>query len=355
LQYVTYSYRLKDKHQNLLGKESKLTNIVWNFCNITQIKAVKEKRQWLSIFDLHDLTSGSIKEFNCQVLDAQGIQQICAKYVTNRQTFKKPWLRFRGKKSLGWILSRRNVLQIAPSKFKIGKLTFDCLSARQIPKSAQIIQCSFNQDNRNRWFLNITFKIEQLQIHRNIDTTVGIDLGLKTMATLSDGQKIEPLRSYQNLEKSIGQAQKANKKKLVQKLHKKTKNQRADYLHKLSAKLTKDYEKIYVGDVNSKSLAKTKMSKSVLDASWSSFRHMLSYKSLREGGKTVEVSERFTTQICSICDEKPQSRPKGIAGLGIREWKCDNCNTVHDRDVNAARNILRFGQKTLTEGVMTNI
>ena len=90
------------------------------------------------------------------------------------------------------------------------------------------------------------------------------------------------------------------------------------------------------GDVNSKQLAKTRMAKSVLDAGWSTFRAMLKYKS----AGYMEVDEKFTTQTCSHCGALPPERPKGIAGLGIRHWECSECDASHDRDVNAAKNIL---------------
>ena len=82
------------------------------------------------------------------------------------------------------------------------------------------------------------------------------------------------------------------------------------------------------------------MAKSVLDAGWSTFRAMLAYKS----AGYVEVDERFTTQTCSSCGALPPERPKGIAGLGMREWCCSDCGATHDRDVNAARNILALGR-----------
>jgi putative transposase len=92
------------------------------------------------------------------------------------------------------------------------------------------------------------------------------------------------------------------------------------------------------------------MAKSVLDAGWSDLKRMLSYKAIMHGGSTLEVCEAWTTQVCSECGCLPASRPRGIANLRIREWRCDDCGTVHDRDVNAARNILRLGLETLVEG-----
>jgi len=94
-----------------------------------------------------------------------------------------------------------------------------------------------------------------------------------------------------------------------------------------------------VGNVNSAGLAKTKFAKSVYDVSWSSIRGMLRYKSIAKGAWYEEVDEKFTTQTCSHCGALPDERPKGIAGLGIRQWTCSGCGTEHDRDVNAAKNI----------------
>jgi len=82
---------------------------------------------------------------------------------------------------------------------------------------------------------------------------------------------------------------------------------------------------------------------------------MLAWKlRLRGGGMLLEVLEHHTTQTCSECGRMPSSRPRGIAGLGIREWTCDDCGTVHDRDVNAAKNILRCGLTALAEGALTS-
>jgi transposase len=89
--------------------------------------------------------------------------------------------------------------------------------------------------------------------------------------------------------------------------------------------------------------------KSVHDAGWSAFRTMLRYKCDFAGATFAEVNEAFSTQTCSACDSR--SGPKGIAGLGIRVWTCSECGTVHDRNVNAAKNILAAGRRRLAEGI----
>lgn len=116
-------------------------------------------------------------------------------------------------------------------------------------------------------------------------------------------------------------------------------------MHKESDRLTKECELIVVGDVRSSKLTKTKMAKSVNDAGWATFKHLLEYKAMARKVVYREVSERLSTQTGSHCGAV--SGPKGREGLGIREWVCAECAAVHDRDVNAALNILRLGHQSL--------
>lgn len=122
-------------------------------------------------------------------------------------------------------------------------------------------------------------------------------------------------------------------------------------LHKFSTRLTKEYGAIFVGDVSSQKLVKTKMAKSTLDAGWSMLKTMLEYKSQQAGVVFEVVNESYTTQTCSCCGSIPASSPKGRAGLRIREWTCSDCGAVHNRDTNAARNILAAGLRRLEAGI----
>ena len=100
-------------------------------------------------------------------------------------------------------------------------------------------------------------------------------------------------------------------------------------LHQFSHKLVSEHAAIIVGNVNAKALAQTKLAKSVLDASWTTLRTMLKYKCENAGVWYEEVNEAYTTQTCSCCGSRLSS-PKGRTGLGIREWQCVECGTLHE-------------------------
>jgi putative transposase len=203
---------------------------------------------------------------------------------------------------------------------------------------------SFNEDARGRWYFNVVVEVECAQSTGT--RAVGIDLGCKETATDSNGYKIKG-REYRRLESKLGIAQRAKNKKRVKAIHAKIKNRRSDTLHKYSRKLVEENAAIFVGNVSSKGLVKTKMAKSVLDAGRSTLKTLLEYKSAHAGIFFEEVNERYTTQTCSCCGSRLKS-PKGRAGLGIREWTCD-CGVTHDRDINAVKNILGVGLDRLAE------
>ena len=346
-QTLTYRFRLRDKHARELQRQTRAVNFVWNYCNEVQRKAAKERRRWLSGFDLCKLTGQTSKELG---LHAHTIQAVAKQYARSRDQHKRPWLRWRGRKSLGWVPFNTETVRVKGKAFVFRGISYSPMHWRAIPPGAKLGAGSFAQDSRGRWYINLPVKIPVASAHATPAEAVGIDLGLKSLAVTSDGEAIENHRHYRAAETALAVAQRARKKKWVKAIHAKVANQRRDHLHKTSDRLARAYALIAVGDVSSSRLAKTRMAKSVLDAGWSELCNMLSYKAIRHGGKCVVVDEKFSTQTCSRTGMRPEGRPRGIAGLGIREWHCEACGELHDRDINAARNILRAGMRTLVEG-----
>lgn len=342
---LVYKLRLRDCHATELNRQARAVNFVWNFCNETQRKAVNDHRRWLSAFDLQKLTAGASKELD---LHAHTIKRVCEQYDASRKQHKKPWLKWRGRRSLGWVPFNTGHVSFNGVQFKFRGVEYQTMHLRDMEPGIKIGAGSFNQDSRGRWYINVT--VDAVTADQAPVTRVGIDLGLHDLATLSTGAKVEAPRLYRASEEKLATAQRRKKTKRVRAIHAKIANRRKDFLHKASAKIAKEFGLIVIGDASPQKLAQTNMAKSVLDAGWSDFKRMLSYKSIRNGGGTLEVSEYLTTQVCSTCGTLPLSRPRGIAGLSKRIWQCDDCETVHDRDQNAARNILRIGLDTLAGG-----
>lgn len=348
-QRLTIKLRLRDKHATELNRQTRAVNFVWNYCNETSRTAWSRDRRWLSAFDLGKLTAGSSKELG---LHAHTIMRVCHQFARSRDRARRAGLRWRGRKSLGWV-----PFNTGHVSFDGGKLTFRGIHYQpmhinpRLDAGMKIGAGAFSADSKGRWYINLPIEVEcaeSASIKR-----AGIDLGLKDLATLSSGVKIVMPSFYRGEEKALGTAQRARKTKRAKAIHQKIANRRKDFLHKASAALAKEYGLVVIGDVSPSRLARTSMAKSVHDAGWSDFKRMLSYKAIMHGGRMIEVNERMTSQVCSVCGSLPPSRPRGIADLGKRVWDCDDCGAVHDRDVNAARNILARGLASLAEGALT--
>lgn len=348
----TLRIRVKDKHARVLSVMAREVNTVWNYLNETSPRAIRERRQFLSGFDLQKLTNGFSK---CEgvLIGSPTIQQVCEDYAKARKQFKRAKLRWRvsnpksSKRSLGWIPFKARALQYKAGQVQFAGHLFGLWDSYGLGQH-ELRAGSFSEDSRGRGYLNVAVKV---QPQASIGTaSVGIDLGLKETAVASDGQRIEG-RFYRKLESKLGLAQRAGKKARVRAIHAKIAHQRKDMLHKFSTALVRHSGAIFVGDVASAKLVKTRMAKSTLDAGWSSLKTMLEYKSHQASIVFMEVNESYTTQTCSSCGIIPVSSPKGRAGLGMRGWTCCHCGAVHDRDLNAARNILALGHERLAGGI----
>lgn len=334
----TFKYRIKGNTKQL-DKIACNVNLVWNYCNKTTFQSIKQYSKFLSGFDLQKLTSGTSKIVD---ISAATVQYVCQEYTIRRVKSKKRKLKWRSyKKSLGWIPFKAASIKIQGSKVYYHGAWYNLWYSRKI--EGRILSGSFSQDSKKHWYVNITCEVNKLDTKHTIEE-VGIDLGLKTSAVLSDGIVINNNNEYRRLELKLSKAQRARKTNQVKNIHNKIKNKRKDYLHKETTKLVKKYNTIYVGDVSGKFLQKTN-GKSSSDASVSTIRNMLIYKAIRHSGYCYEVNESFSTITCSACLNK--TGPSGLSDLGVREWTCSDCNTCHNRDVNAANNILRFGRESL--------
>ena len=349
----TLRLRLKDKHAKVLSEKARAVNQVWNYCNELSFKVFERERRFLSAYDLDRYTAGATREG--LPLHSQTVQAISAEYVTRRKQHRKVKLRWRvsggARRSLGWIPFKASALRYRNGQVWLSGLDKPLSLWDSYGLSNYTLgPGSISEDARGRWYLNITVKVPiPPKPAAGIERDVGIDLGLKEFLATSDGHKEEAQRFYRDLAPALAVAQRANKKDRVRAIHAKIRARRKDALHQLSTALVKDYGAIFIGNVKASALAKTRMAKSVLDAGWSTFRTMLQYKCDSAGVWFEEVDEKYSTVTCSVC--KKRTGPKGREGLRIREWSCSECGTHHDRDVNAARNILAVGRDRLAVGI----
>ena len=333
----TFKYRIKDSNSaKILNKMAGAVNFVWNYCNEVSKKSITYNSKWLSEYDLNNLTASCSKELG---ISSVTVQSVCKEYVVRRVKARKVKLAWRSKvRSLGWIPTKANAISMHKDTVTYAGHTFRFWKSREL--FGKIKTANFSQDANGRWYMNIQCEVEKYLLQKT-GKEIGIDLGLKTIACDSDGNKYDRENLTKQFEDKLAMAQRARKKKLVRSIHAKIRNSRSDWAHKTTTEIVKSYDNIVVGNVSSSKLIKTNFAKSVSDAGWCQFKSLLAYKAIRFGKDFKEVNESFSTVTCSVCLNKTGA--SGLSALGVREWTCSVCGCHHDRDTNAAQNILRMG------------
>jgi putative transposase len=320
-------------------------NQVWNYANATSYRAARPYAgagKWLSAFDLDKLTAGAAECF--ERIGSDTIQRVNAEFATRRRQFKRAKLRWRvsqgTKRSLGWIPFKAVQLKRKGKSLRFSGKAFRVFE-RELLEGAKWRSGCFAQDAVGDWWLclPVAHEVRQTVAPKQ---AVGIDLGLKDIAATSDGDKLKAGHFYRNIEQKIASAQRRGHKRQAKRLHRTAARRRKDALHKFSRKIVNQYQIIKIGDVSSLKLAKTGMAKSVLDSGWGLLKTQLQYKGQQAGRSVIIVSERDSTRTCSSC--KALTGPAGPDMLVVRTWVCSACGDMHDRDINAARNILSAGR-----------
>ena len=344
---ITLHYRLKDSvSRKILIRMSSAVNLVWNYCNEQSYNQLKKYSKWASEYELDNQTAGCAGELG---LNSTTVQSICKEYITRRKQYKKQKLRWRSYKCvLGWIPFKASALRFKNNLFIYCKHKFKFFDSHYNAinlSEADIRTGSFNQDSKGNWFINLQVEIGKVSQLVEFKTQVGVDLGLKSIATSSDSISYSNEKFYYKSQARLATAQRAKHKNQTKSIHARIKNQRKDYLHKLTTNLINSYDLIIVGDLHLKAC------KSTLDAGISMVLNFLSYKAIKLGKVVRIVNEAWTTQRCGGC--AALTGPKGLSGLSVRDWVCSECGASHNRDVNAAQNILRLGlgHQTLRLGI----
>ncbi|HEX7163301.1 MAG TPA: RNA-guided endonuclease TnpB family protein [Trebonia sp.] len=264
-----------------------------------------------------------------------------------------PRFRFRSRKD-----SRQSIRFTANARFKVldnGKLrlpeTGDLEVRWSRPLPAQPSSVTVIRDAAGRLFASFVVEVAPGPLPET-EQECGIDLGLGHFAVLEAGTKVAAPGFLRRAEKKLKRAQRdlsrkqkgsRNREKArarVARAHAHVTDARRDFHHKLSTRIVRENQAVTVEDLAVKGLARTRLAKSVHDAGWAAFTGMPEYKA-KLYGREFRKTGRFepTSQVCSACGARDGPKP-----LNVREWTCRECGTVHDRDVNAARNILAAGR-----------
>lgn len=222
---------------------------------------------------------------------------------------------------------------------------------RPLPKGAKPSLVTISKDCANRYFVSILIE-ERIEPKPVVNKRVGLDLGIKSMVALSTGESIGNPRYFAKDEKKLAKAQRrhASKKKgsknrnkarlKVARLHARISDRRRDYQHKLSTRIVHENQVICVESLAVKNMVKNpKLAKAISDVGWGEFVRQLEYKARWYGRTLIKIDQWYpSSKTCSACKHVLDS-----LALDIREWVCPACGTVHDRDTNAALNILAEG------------
>jgi transposase len=330
--------RLNTKQDALLaGWLWNLTG-VWNWA-IRKIELDARDSIYYSPKDFQNLLAGHSDKMEIPSHTLQGV--LSAAHTAWKRCFKKiaKKPRFKG---------QRNKLNSIPFPDPIrpangnhiavpglGKVRFH---KQDIP--AGKIKCGRIVKRASGWYLCLFIAAEREPITRTGYGNIGIDPGFAHLLTTSSGEVIEHPRELEAGAERLAQAQRGNDRKLAARLQERIANRRKDRNHKISHRLVAENVFIAFSADNHRGLAH-KFGKSVTSSSHYQLRQQLRYKSLCGGTEYVETDSRFSTMTCSTCGA--HSGPTGWGGLAVRQWRCTDCGSLHDRDVNASRNTLFAG------------
>lgn len=241
----------------------------------------------------------------------------------------------------------------------IAKMTepLNIVWSRPLPDGASPSTVTVSQDAAGRWFASLLCE-DVIKPSPERDAVVGIDAGLDNLLTLSTGEKIANLRHerrdraklarvQRNLSrKEKGSANRAKARIRVARVHARITDRRRDHLHKLTTRLVRDNQTIVIEDLAVRNMVKNhSLARAISDAAWRQLRTMLEYKAGWYGRTVIAVDRWFpSSKLCSVCGVLAEKMP-----LNVRKWTC-RCGTTHDRDVNAARNILAEGLSVIACG-----
>jgi putative transposase len=369
--YKSYKFRIypNSEQEILLVKHFGACRFVYNrFLNERKEKYLNE-RTLLNYYDnaktLTDLKKDNyyswLKEINSQSLQSsiRNLDTAYKRFFNKQNNFPK----FKSKYDRQSFNIPQNVFiddnRLLIPKFRKGIKIKVYRKLEGIPLFATI-----SKSLTNKYYVSITYEVEY-EPYKKTNSRIGIDTGIKDLAILSNGDKYENIKSLKTKLKKIkyeskqlskkqkGSISRNKQRKKLVKIHEKITNTRKDYLHKVSTEIVKNHDIISVEDLSVKNIMKNHhLAQAMSDVSLGAFYTMLEYKSNWNDRQFVKIDRFFpSSKTCSKCGWIKQDLT-----LNIREWTCDSCCETHDRDLNAAKNILKQGLNILSGcGIQSDI